>query len=152
MKSLVVYDSVYGNTEKIAQAIAAGLKEKGEVRLVKAGSATTGDLKGIGLLVVGAPTQGGRPTPPVLDFLKKITADDLKNVKTAVFDTRIKKGGTGVFAKIFGYAANRIESELKKMGANVVAAEGFGVKGKAGPLDEGEVERARGWGRELASR
>jgi flavodoxin len=148
MKALVVYDSQFGNTEKIAQAIATGLSEKEETRLVRAGKEKI-DLKGIDLLVVGAPTHGGRPTVSIQEFLKSIPQNGLKDVKIATFDTRIRKGGTGTFARIFGYAAGRIDSDLKHLGGISVASEGFGVIGKEGPLEEGELDRARKWGREL---
>jgi flavodoxin len=151
MKALVVYDSVFGNTEKIARAISDGLAEKGQARLLQAAKANLADLKGIDLLVVGAPTQGGRPTPAVQEFLKAIPSDALKNVKIATFDTRITRGGTGKFAKIFGFAAKRIESELKRRGAAQVSSEGFAVKGREGPLEDGEVERAKEWAKRLLS-
>jgi flavodoxin len=145
MKALIVYGSVYGNTEKIAQAIASGLGEKGEARLVRAGKENV-DLQGVDLLVVGSPTQGGRPTPPVQEFLKAIPSNGLQNIRVASFDTRMRKGGSGAFAKLFGYAADRIESEMKKRGGTVIASEGFGVKGREGPLEEGETDRAQKWG------
>ena len=151
MKALVVYDSVFGNTEKIARAISDGLAEKGESRLVQAAKADPTEVKGLDLFVVGAPTQGGRPTPAVQEFLKAIPSDALKNVKTATFDTRISRGGTGKFAKIFGFAAKRIESELKRRGATHVISEGFSVKGREGPLEDGEVERAKEWAKRLLS-
>ena len=145
MKALIVYDSVYGNTEKIARAITLGLSEKGDARLARAGKENT-DIQGIDILVVGSPTQGGRPTPPVQEFLKAIPSNGLQNVKVASFDTRMRKGGSGAFAKLFGYATGRIESELKKRGGTVIASEGFGVTGREGPLEEGETDRARKWG------
>ena len=151
MKALVIYDSVFGNTEKIAKAISDGLAQKGQSRLVQAAKATLADLKGIDLLVVGAPTQGGRPTPAVQEFIKTIPAGGLKGVKTATFDTRITKGGTGTFAKIFGYAAKRIEPELTQRGGTHITSEGFSVKGRQGPLQDGEVERAKEWAKKLVS-
>jgi flavodoxin len=150
MKALVVYDSVFGNTEKIARAVADGLAGRGEVRLVRAGATGAGDIKGTDLLIVGAPTQGGRPTPAVQAFLKAIPPGDLRNVRTAAFDTRIVRGGVGTFAKLFGYASRRIESELKRGGGTHLASEGFAVKGREGPLEDGETARAMVWARGIA--
>lgn len=150
MRALVVYDSVYGNTEQIAKEIANGIGVQ-NVKTLRASEAGAADLSGVELLVVGSPTQGGRPTKAVQDFLKAIPSDSLKSIKTAAFDTRITKGGTGTFAKIFGYAANRIESDLKSRGSVHLSSEGFAVKGRAGPLHDGELERGRGWGSGLAS-
>jgi flavodoxin len=150
MRALVIYDSVFGNTEKIAKAVAEGLAGKGEVRLVRAGATGAGDTSGTDLLIVGAPTQGGRPTPAVQAFLRGIPPGGLNNVRTAAFDTRIVRGGVGTFARIFGYASRRIESELKRGGGNHVASEGFAVKGREGPLEDGETERAKVWARGVA--
>jgi flavodoxin len=150
MKALVVYDSVFGNTERIAKAVADGLASKWEVRPVRAGAVNADEIKGLDLLIVGAPTQGGRPTPAVQAFLKGIPPDGLKNVKTAAFDTRISRGGVGTFAKLFGYASGRIESELKHAGGTHISSQGFAVRGRQGPLEEGEVEKAGEWARGLA--
>ncbi|MDD5127723.1 MAG: flavodoxin family protein [Dehalococcoidales bacterium] len=145
MKTLVVYDSVYGNTEKIAKAVGGAIT--GEVKVVSAKEAGTADLTAIDLLIVGAPTQAGRATPPVMEFLNKIPADGLKNVKVAAFDTRVKV----LIAKVFGYAGGRISEILKSKGGNVaVPAEGFIVKGKEGPIAEGELERAAAWAKKIA--
>lgn len=146
MKALVVYDSVYGNTEKIAGAIAGALP--GEVKLLKAGDAGPSELEGIDLLIVGSPTQGGKPTPTVLEFLDKVPADALKNVGAASFDTRIK---IAIIGNLFGYAAGRIARSLEEKGVRLAAPpEGFIVKGNEGPLKEGELERATGWAKGLA--
>ena len=151
MRALVVFDSAYGNTEQIAKEIANGIGVQ-NVKTLRASEAGAADLSGVELLVVGSPTQGGRPTTAVQNFLKALSSGSLKNIKTAAFDTRITKGGTGTFAKIFGYAANRIESDLKRCGGVHLSPEGFSVKGREGPLHDGELERARGWGSKLASR
>ena len=151
MRALVVFDSAYGNTEQIAKEIADGIGVQ-DLKTLRASEAGAADLSGVELLVVGSPTQGGRPTKAVQDFLKALPSGSLKNIKTAAFDTRITKGGIGTFAKIFGYAANRIESDLKRRGSVHLSSEGFAVKGSEGPLHEGELERAKGWGGKLASR
>jgi flavodoxin len=150
MRAIVVFDSAYGNTERIAKEIANGIGVQ-DVKTVRALEAGAADISGVELLVVGSPTQGGRPTKAVKDFLKALPATSLKNIKTAAFDTRITKGKTGTFARIFGYAANRIEPDLKRCGGVHLSSEGFGVKGTEGPLHDGELERAKGWGSKLAS-
>jgi flavodoxin len=142
MKILVVYDSMYGNTEKIAKAIAGGLS--GEVITKKAVEATAADLPRGGLLVIGSPIQAGHPLKTTQSLLDSIYEADVKGLKVAAFDTRV----TGGFAKLFGWAAKRIADNLKKKGAElIVEPEGFFVKGKEGPLLEGELERAASWGK-----
>jgi flavodoxin len=146
MKALIVYDSVYGNTEKIARAIADGITPSGEVKVLRAGEANPSELASVDLLVVGSPVHGGRPTQAVQDFLSKMTRQSLKGVKVAAFDTRV----TSKFAKIFGNAAGRMAGRLTKKGGDlVVPAEGFFVTGTKGPLKEGELERAANWAKEI---
>ncbi len=142
MMVLIVYDSVYGNTEKIARAIAGAITPFGEVKVLRVGEVNPLELGAIDLLIVGSPTQGGKPTPAIQKFLSKIPANALKNINVASFDTRVKM----LVAKLFGYAAGRIADSLKSKGGNLAAQpEGFIVKGNEGPLKEGELERAVGW-------
>jgi len=141
MKVLVVYDSVYGNTEIIAKAIGGAIS--GEVKVLRAGEAKPVALEKVDLLIVGSPTQGGRATPAIQSFLDTITESSLKGVNVAAFDTRLSTK----FVGIFGYAAGRIASDLKEKGANLIAPpEGFFVtSGQSPSLKEGELERAASW-------
>jgi flavodoxin I len=142
MNVLVVYDSLYGNTERIARAIAGiGL---GEARVLRVTEVPRSELRMFDLVVVGSPTQGGRPTQAVRDFLGEMPV--LSDARVAAFDTRLK----GRLAKLFGFAADKIAAGLEASGGKLIAApEGFLVKGKEGPLLEGEIERAAAWGRSL---
>ena len=146
MKVLVVYDSIQGNTEAIARAVAGAFGE--ETRLVKARTAGNDDLSGIDLLVAGAPTHGGRPTPDMLQFLARLKPDTVKGIKAAAFDTRLSTKWVG----IFGYAAGRIGKTLGKMGAELAAEpEPFFVVASDGPLKDGEEARAAAWAGTLLS-
>jgi flavodoxin I len=140
MKTLVVYDSVYGNTGEIAKAI--GEAVPGDAKIFRESQVTPSQLKTFDLLFVGAPTHGGRPTEPMQDLLQQVQASDLEGVNVAAFDTRL----TARWVRIFGYAAGRIASKLEEMGATLVGSpEGFFVKGTKGPLKDGEIERAAAW-------
>ncbi len=140
MKALIVYDSVYGNTEKIARAL--GNAVAGDVKVLHVGEVNPSELKTIDLFIVGSPTQGGRATQAVQNFLNKVPEPSLKGVNVAAFDTRM----TTKLVGIFGYAAGKIASSLKGKGGTLVAPpEGFFVKGGKGPLKEGELERAAAW-------
>jgi len=144
MKTLVVYDSLYGNTEKIAQAIGDALT--GEVRVLRVGEVDPSELTTLDLLVVGSPTHGGRASPAMREFLDKIQAPALQGINVAAFDTRL----TSRWAAIFGYAAGRIAKSLKEKGATVIGSpQGFLVTGTEGPLKEGELERAAAWAKEI---
>jgi flavodoxin I len=144
MKTLVVFDSVYGNTEKIARAIGAAVA--GDVKVLRPGAATASELESTDLLIVGSPTQGGRPTPAIQDFVSGVFDPAIKGVNVAAFDTRFSTR----LVKVFGYAAGRIARSLRaKGGTLVLPPEGFFVKGREGPLKEGELERAAAWAREI---
>lgn len=144
MKTLIIYDSAYGNTEQVANAIGAAIGVDSSV--VRASGADPAASGSIDLLIVGAPTYGGRPMPPVKDFLDKLPESVVKGIKVAAFDTRL----SGRFARIFGFAADRIAEELKaKGGVLALPPEGFVVEGKKGPLRQGELERAAAWAKDL---
>jgi flavodoxin len=145
MKALVVYDSVYGNTKIIAEAIAGALP--GEVRLLAASGADVSGLEAGDLFVVGAPTQGGRPTEAVKALLDRLPA--LAGVRVAGFDTRL----TAKWVRIFGYAAPKLAVALQAKGGTPAGSPGgFFVKGKEGPLVTGEVQRAAAWAKEVAGK
>lgn len=146
MKALIVCDSVYGNTEKIARAIAGALTPSGEVKVFRAGEANPSELESSDLLIVGSPTHGGRPTPAIQDFLNKVSEPAIKGINVAAFDTRLSTR----LVRIFGYAAGKIAGSLKtKGGTLILSPEGFFVKGKEGPLKEGELERAAAWAKQI---
>ena len=156
MKFILIFDSLYGNTEQISRSIGTALSEQGEVTLVRVADFKMDMLSGVELLLVGSPTQKFRSTDAIKGFLKGIPAGRLKGIRVAAFDTRLTQSnidGTPIlphFVKIFGYAAEPIGKELqKKGGVLVVPPEGFYVEGTEGPLVEGELERAAEWARQL---
>ncbi len=152
MKILIVYDSLYGNTEKIARSIAEVYTEH-QVSLIPVKDFSASDLAGVNLLVAGSPTHGARPSQGMKDFLNLIPAGSLKNMQAAAFDTGIpvdaKKGFLRLFIRFFGYASKHIANALKKNAAAILAAETFFVLDKEGPLKDGEIERSKQWAGEL---
>lgn len=157
MKALVLYDSVYGNTEKIALAIAAGLNGKAEAAAAKIGAVKAEQIAQADLLVVGSPTQAFKPLKSVSAFLYALPNGSLKGKQAAAFDTRadIKEVNNKLLTFLvgrFGYAAEPIDKALQKKDAvQVVKPEGFFIIDKEGPLREGELERAAAWGAHLVS-
>jgi flavodoxin I len=146
MKTLVVYDSHYGNTRTIAQAIGDALR--GEVEVLYVGEVNASAVGEYDLLIVGAPTHGAKPSPAVQAFLDQIQARALEGKKVAGFDTRM----TNRLITIFGTAAPKIAKALKSKGGNLVGSPGgFYVTGGEGPLKEGEVERAAAWAKGLVA-
>ena len=158
MKAMVAYDSAYGNTEQVAQAIGAALGTQGEVEVLRVGDARPERLAGLSLLIVGSPTQKFSPTGPTTGFLKSIPQDGLQAVKVAAFDTRFTEDAIGkvrilaFFVRIFGYAAKPIADRLVRKGGELAGPpEGFYVGDTKGPLLEGELGRAADWARRIAA-
>jgi flavodoxin len=154
MDTLVIYDSVFGNTEKIASAIADALGAGPARRITEIQAA---ELQGIELLIVGSPTRAFRPTPAMSAYLKKLPAGSLNGIKVTAFDTRMSatsmKKAPGILrflAGHFGFAAEKIAKGLVKKGGVAVGEPGrFGVEASEGPLTDGELERAAAWAGQL---
>jgi flavodoxin len=152
MRAMVVYDSQFGNTAQIAQAVGEALKPSGDVTVAKVDDVNPEQLAGVTLLIVGSPTQKFSPTGATANFLKSIPSGGLKGVRVAAFDTRFmpdeiaKVGILAFFVRLFGYAAEPIAKKLQKKGGDlVVPPQWFYVGGTEGPLLEGELERAADW-------
>ena len=157
MKALIIYDSMFGNTEQVAQVMATALADKVEVAVRRVGDVQLAALTGLDLLIVGSPTQGFQPLPAIKKLLDSLPAQGLKGVKVAAFDTRIAVADVGnrfltLMVNRFGYAAKPIANRLQKKGGQLVMPpEGFMVNGKEGPLKEGERERAADWAKHLSN-
>jgi flavodoxin len=143
MNTFVLYDSQFGNTEQIAQAIAGTLSAFGQAQAVRVDPAHPLKLQGVDLLILGCPTQGFRPTPAMLSFLEKVSNASLSGLTVACFDTRFR-------GRLWKHsAAQHMAGQLHTMGVEpLVPPESFFVKftreGK-GPLLAGEGERAASW-------
>jgi len=157
MKALVVYDSFFGNTERIAQSIGNALGRQQDVGTVRVGDVNPEQMAELKLLIVGSPTRAFSPSPTIKKFLKSIPKNSLKGVKVAAFDTRVTNEEIDsavfilrIFVNIFGYAAKPISDRLVKKGGQLTAPpEGFFVQGMEGPLKEGELERASDWAKQI---
>jgi flavodoxin len=158
---MVIYDSLLGNTAKIAQAISNELSDthsaEEDVELHRNSEIEPGLLEGFNLLIVGSPTHKFRPPPTTSAFLNSISKNALKGTKVAAFDTRFTEeeiDSTGWFFSamvgILGFAAEPIANKLQKKGGELaIPAEGFYVDGFEGPLSEGELKRAAEWARQI---
>jgi flavodoxin len=137
MKALVIFDSNFGNTKKIAETIAEKLGE--DTRVLSVSDFSAKKLEGIKLLVVGSPVNAWRPTEKIKRFLEGFSEGQLEGIKAASFDTKMK-------SFIAGDASKKISRKLKKAGAEIIVEpQSFIVKGSKGPLFEGEIEKAERW-------
>ena len=142
MNTLIVYDSQFGNTKRIAQTIADTLRAFGQAQAVRVDPARQVSFQAVDLLIVGSPTQGFRPTLAMQSFLGDVSSQLLGSLAVACFDTRFR----GRLWK--SSAAPRMARQLRTMGVEpIVPPESFFVKAmkKEGPLLDGELERAASW-------
>ena len=140
MRTLIIYDSIYGNTERIAKTIGENIPDGVKVQSII--SENMIELDNYELIIIGSPTHGGRPTKAIQAFLDRFKEHSFKGIRFAVFDTRHSSGWT----KIFGFASDKIVKDLTgKGGILVTPPKGFIVEGTMGHLREGEVEGARQW-------
>lgn len=139
MKSLVIFDSNFGNTKAIAEAIAKSLKTTAK----SVSDTKPGDLTDLDLIVVGSPINGWRPSEKMGAFLSGLEPGQLDGKLVAAFDTRVK-----LF--IHGDAMTQIEKALVNLGAKpIVGPTQFYVGGKEGPLLDGELVKAGVWANKI---
>ena len=163
MRSLVVYESWFGNTRGLAEKIAAALAEEGDVTVVSVDEPIP-SLQDVDLVVLGAPTHvhglsSKRSREAALDqgahgwnygigargWIGRLPVGGGPAV--AVFDTRAHKP-----TLLVGSAARGMARRLRQRGYDLAAEpESFFVQGTPGPLEEGELERAEEWGKTLAN-
>jgi flavodoxin len=154
---LIVYDTVHGNTQQLAEAMASALAPTASVRLERAEGLGKVDPAQIDLLIVGGPTHRQRVSAALAAVLETTGRGALKGVRAAAFDTRYRMA-----AWLSGSAARRIARQLEKHGARLaVPPESFFVERDVPPrgqkrrheleqLEPGETERAARWAAELA--
>jgi flavodoxin len=148
MESVVVYDSKSGNTRKVAEAIASGLRSNGPVRLRGLDTVPPRDLGRVDLLFVGGPTQAHGITARMRQFLDALETRSATGMVAATFDTRLRKS-----AVISGSAAKTIARKLRGAGVHVFAPpQSFFVTRGVPQLEPGETERAEVWAKSVADR
>jgi hypothetical protein len=164
VNSLVIFESMFGNTRSIALAIAEGLSSRMTTQVEEVGAAADDVGAEVELLVVGGPTHAFSMSRPntrlsaaaqahrelvskgigLREWLIALRIDGA--TVAAAFDTRIDK------PRLPGSAAKAAAKLLRRKKLELIApAESFYVAGTDGPLLDGEIERARRWGAELAS-
>jgi hypothetical protein len=165
MEAMVVYESMFGNTEQVARAIAAGLGESVEVVTVEVSQAPAAPGPDVGLIVAGGPTHAfsmsrentradaitrgaseGEREFGLREWVNGLPSGH-HDERLATFDTRI-----ATMRHLPGSAAKSAAKIARRHGYPAAArAESFYVDDVDGPLLEGETDRATQWGRLLAT-
>lgn len=149
MKSLIVYFTRYGNTHRIAEAIAETLGSEGPVHMIGMDQLTISDLTDVDLVVAGTPTHRMNLPQAVRPAFETLPRRILRGTPIAAFDTAYKMSAW--LARFT--AARRLLSKLRKLGGKrVLPPETFHVVEREGPLYDGEIERAREWARLILDR
>jgi flavorubredoxin len=161
VKAVVVYESLWGNTAAVGRAIAEGIG--GDVRALSTAEATEEACADADLIVAGAPLlgfalptstmrEGIRTNPQHANNPPDLAAPSMREWLSVVPDGRGKCAAyeTRIWWSP-GSAAKKIAAELAGRGySSAVKPEKFLVTGTYGPLKEGELERAREWGAQIA--
>lgn len=169
MRVIVIYESMYGNTHAVAEAIAAGLKDGNDVAVTPAAQVQRDLLDRADLVVVGGPTHihgmsSWRTRKGAIEAARKagsslvteaeadgpglrewLVSLNVASGRAAAFDTRLD--GPSVFT---GRASKTIGRKLAALGFTIVAAPESFLVTKNNELVPGEADRARDWGRQLA--
>ena len=144
---IVVFDTKFGNTEKVAKSIAAGLERAG-VAVECAGVTEVGPetLRDHDLIVVGAPTQAFTASKPMKEFIDRLeSVGGLAGKKFYAFDTKLP-------SRFSGSAARYIESRLERMGLRSAGPRSSAIgRGSVFRLDDGEEKRFELIGFELGT-
>jgi flavodoxin len=152
MRVLIVFDSMFGNTERIAWAMGAALASQATVAVKRVADVPVADPATFDLLIVGGPTQRHGASPALAAWLEGLGRRTLSGVPAAAFDTRYRMSPL-----LSGAAARVVARRLRRAGCRLVTApESFLIERHQPPpgeqrrhdverLEAGEVERAGAW-------
>lgn len=149
MKALVVYYSQFGNTQRVAEAIADALVPEGTAHTISMEQLTSSNLADVDLVVMGTPTHRMNLPEAVRPVMKGLPKTVLRGVSTAAFDTSYKM--SSLLSRFT--ASKRLNRTLRRLGGRPIASpEIFHVEGSEGPLYDGEIERAKAWAESIIAR
>ena len=149
MKSIVIYESYYGNTKNVAEKIALNINDCVAIHIDEFDKSQINEDD---LLVIGSPTRAFKSSKKINTFIKQIPQ---KIALVAVFDTRMHiTDDTPKFLRVlekkFGYATDTMIKIIKKRNINLYSDPGkFYVVGTEGPLAENEEEKIQAWALKL---
>jgi flavodoxin len=149
MNAIVVHFSRFGNTRRVAEAVAGTLEQAGSARVVSMEQCSVDHLGDADLVVMGSPTHYQAVPKAVRSFLKALPRHSLKGKWVTAFDTSLEMWGPIMLLT----AAHGMMARLRKLGGSKVARPQtfFVAKGDSsseGEIDllyNGEIERAQAW-------
>jgi flavodoxin len=152
MKTLIVYDSFFGNTEKVANRIYETLSPQQKTKLVHVSEAQTLNISSYELVIVGSPTRYYQPTPAIVSFVRGLKTI---RIQVAFFDTRLDAEGhwlMGPMEKIFKFASDTMETLVRNTQAKqAISSLGVYVTGTEGPIARNAMKDVENWAKLLIS-
>jgi flavodoxin len=147
MKTVIVYDTVAGNTEQMARQVATALEAFGPVSLYRAEDAQPAMIAAADLLVVGCPTQDHTTTPRLAAFLRRLSPEIVREVALAIFDTRYH-----LLKIVVGSGGDVLAAQIERMGGRLlVPVKSFYIEEHKGWADARQLEQAKRWAYGLAA-
>lgn len=148
VKVLVVYESKYGNTRRVAETIVEGMKEVGEIEtsIKELKEVDLGKVAEYDAILVGSPNHFGGPTRGIKGFIEKLGKLQLDGKRYAVFDTYIKADFEKAVKKMEKHISEKAP-ELKQIASGL----SIKVQGIKGPIVENELSKCREFGKSIAS-
>lgn len=142
-KAIIIYESVYGNTKKVAETIAESIRQVGdtECKVVKTSEIHTDELAGYDIILFGCPNHNQEPARNMTRFIERVSIVNLEGKLGAAFDTYT--GGNK------GIALSKLEQLIRrKLPGFVLKTEGLSIEvvDRKGPLVEGAIKNAQEYG------
>lgn len=152
MKTLIVYDSFFGNTEKVANKLYETLSKSQKTKLAHVSEAQKLNIEQYDLIVVGSPTRYYNPTPAITAFVRELKT---VSVNVAFFDTRLDAEGhwlMGPMEKIFKFASDTLEVLVRNTKAKqMISSLGVYVTGTEGPIARNAMKDVENWAKLLTN-
>jgi len=147
-KVIVVYESKYGNTKRVAEAIIEGINEVAsiETSLKELKEVNLKDVSDYDAILIGSPNHLGGPTRGIKGFIDELGKLQLKGKMFAVFDTYLGKD----FEKAVKKMEERINEKIPGM-KQIASGLSIKVRGMKGPIVDGELPKCREFGKKIAT-
>ncbi len=146
-KAVIVYESKYGNTKRVAEAIAEGMKESGvETAVTNLKEVDLKQLTDFDAILIGSPNHIGNATLGIWRFIGRLGKLQLDGKLVAVFDTYMSTE--------FQKAMKKMEKQISEKAPGLkLVSPGLSVKveGMKGPITEGELPKCKEFGMKIAS-
>jgi flavodoxin len=145
-KAIIIYESVYGNTKKVAESIAEGIRKTGdtECKVVKTSEVHTDNLASYDIILFGCPNHNQEPARNMTKFIDRVSVVNLEGKGGAAFDTYT--GGNK------GIALSKLEQLIRrKLHGFILKTRGLSIEvvDRKGPLVESAIEEAQEYGEKI---